>query len=356
MTQQRIRIRTDIFQSREFASVKEKADGVPFILTTPVPSRQNDEFNHIDDIDEPEVVCLGNGKDWDWDYNDNRSFKDLPHHTVKDIQVHSLDDEQSLDEDVKKGYKTALDEWERKLQIFNSKVNVIYNERGLEGVKKTLVINSIDFVNGIYSCSVCQIKLMKNDIDSHLKGKRHAKLAESPARKAPPQPKVEDLKEQIIKDEWFEEEIKESAKTKESTKTKEFIKTKEKQFTFNSSEALIYKSIDFVNGSYSCSVCQIELKERDLFLHLQGKRHAKRRAQKEKDKKEYRLSKKHAVKAKKLATKNEISSRKFLIKEFLNGSLKQLCILCDTVVKSERLINAHFSGQKHKANYERYTK
>jgi len=298
MTHQRIRIRTDIFQSREFASLKERADGVPLLLPTPVPSSQNDKFNH-----ESEVICLGNGKDWD--YNDNHSFKDLPH-----------------------------------------------NEQSLEGVKKTWLNNCIDFVNGSrYTCSVCQIELMKKDIDWHLKGKRHTKLAEKPAEIAHPNPTVEYLKEQIIKDEWFQEVI---GQHKESTKTKEFIK--EESFTFNSSETLHNKSIDFVNGSYSCSVCQIELKERDLFLHLQGKRHAKRRAQKDKDKKEYRLSKKHAVKAKKLATKNEISSRKFLIKEFLNGSLKQLCILCDTVVKSERLINAHFSGQKHKANYERYTK
>jgi len=316
MTHQRIRIRTDIFQSREFASLKERADGVPLILHTPVPSRQNDEFNHID---EPEVVCLGNGKDRDWDYNDNLFSKYPPHPTVEDIQG-----------------------------------QIIKNEPSLQGVKRTLDNNCIDFVNGSrYSCSVCQIELMKNNIDSHLKGKKHAKLAERPAEIAHPNPIVEYLKEQILKDEWFKEVI---GQHKESTKTKEFIKTKEKPFTFNSSEALIYKSIDFVNGSYSCSVCQIELKERDLFLHLQGKRHAKRRAQKDKDKKEYRLSKKHAVKAKKLATKNEISSRKFLIKEFLNGSLKQLCILCDTVVKSERLINAHFSGQKHKANYERYIK
>jgi len=306
MTHQRIRIRTDIFQSREFASLKERADGVPLLLPTPVLSSQNDKFYRIGDNDDPEVICLiGNGKDWD--YNDNQSFKDLPH-----------------------------------------------NEQSLEGVKKTWLNNCIDFVNGSrYTCSVCQIELMKNNIDSHLKGKKHAKLAERPAEIAHPNPIVEYLKEQILKDEWFKEVI---GQHKESTKTKEFIKTKEKPFTFNSSEALIYKSIDFVNGSYSCSVCQIELKERDLFLHLQGKRHAKRRAQKDKDKKEYRLSKKHAVKAKKLATKNEISSRKFLIKEFLNGSLKQLCILCDTVVKSERLINAHFSGQKHKANYERYIK
>ena len=55
MTSHRIRIRTDIFQSQEFAQVEERADGVPLILPTPVPSRQNDEFNHIDDDDEPEA-------------------------------------------------------------------------------------------------------------------------------------------------------------------------------------------------------------------------------------------------------------------------------------------------------------
>ena len=64
MTYPRIRIRTDIFQSQEFAPLKERADGVPLILHTPVPSRQNDEFNHNDDDDEPEVICLGNGMDF----------------------------------------------------------------------------------------------------------------------------------------------------------------------------------------------------------------------------------------------------------------------------------------------------
>ena len=44
-------------------------------------SIRNEIFNHID---EPEVICLGNGKDWD--YNDNRSSKDLPYSPIKEFQ------------------------------------------------------------------------------------------------------------------------------------------------------------------------------------------------------------------------------------------------------------------------------
>ena len=60
MTHQRIRIRTDIFQSQEFAVHEGKADEVPLILPTPVPTILKDMFKPID---EPEGLRLGNGKD-----------------------------------------------------------------------------------------------------------------------------------------------------------------------------------------------------------------------------------------------------------------------------------------------------
>ena len=68
MTSQRIRIRTDIFRSQELALLEEWPDGIPLnlILPTPVPSIQNDMFKPYD---EPDVICLGNVKNWD--YNDN---------------------------------------------------------------------------------------------------------------------------------------------------------------------------------------------------------------------------------------------------------------------------------------------
>ena len=101
MTHQRIRIRTDIFQSQEFAVHEGKADEVPLILPTPVPSIRNDFFKPLDE--------QGVGKDLDCDFNDNH------------IKGKITEDEQSL-----------------------------------EGVN-----SCIDFVNGSYFCSVCHIELMK---------------------------------------------------------------------------------------------------------------------------------------------------------------------------------------------------
>ena len=105
MTHQRIRIRTDIFQSQEFAVHEGKADEVPLILPTPVPSIRNDFFKPIDE--------QGVGKDLDCDFNDNL--------ISEDIQGKITEDEESL-----------------------------------EGVN-----SCIDFVNGSYFCSVCHIELMK---------------------------------------------------------------------------------------------------------------------------------------------------------------------------------------------------
>ena len=131
MTYQRIRLRTDIFQSQEFALMEERTVGVPLILPEPVPSIRNEIFNHID---EPEVICLGNGKDWD--YNDNRSSKDPPYPTMKVRQ--------------KKKSKKAEKQQKKKL--------------------KMLLEKGIDFWNGSYSCLVCQIELEQINIHKHLQG------------------------------------------------------------------------------------------------------------------------------------------------------------------------------------------
>ena len=103
-----------LFLRQEFALMEERTDEGPLILPEPVPSIRNEMFNQIN---EPEVICLGTGKDWD--YNDNRSSKDLPNPSIKDIQGQINEDEQNL-----------------------------------EGVKRTLDNNCIDFVNGRYSCSI----------------------------------------------------------------------------------------------------------------------------------------------------------------------------------------------------------
>ena len=55
MTYQSIRLRTDIFQSQEFALMEEKTHGVPLFLPEPVPSIRNEMFNQIN---EPEVIFL----------------------------------------------------------------------------------------------------------------------------------------------------------------------------------------------------------------------------------------------------------------------------------------------------------
>ena len=137
MTYQRIRLRTDIFQSQEFALMEERTVGVPLILPEPAPSIRN-IFNHID---EPEVICLGNGKDWD--YNDNRSSKDPPYPTMKVRQ--------------KKKSKKAEKQQKKKL--------------------KMLLEKGIDFWNGSYSCLVCQIELQQSNIHEHLQGFQHAMRA-----------------------------------------------------------------------------------------------------------------------------------------------------------------------------------
>jgi len=281
MTYQRIRIRTDIFQSQEFASLKEKTDGFPLILPTPVPSRQNDEFNHNDDDDEPEVICLGNGMDLNCDYNDNHSSKDPPYPVVEDIQGQNIEDEQSL-----------------------------------EGVN-----NCIDFVDGSYSCSVCRIKLQKVSIESHLQGKRH---------------KVKEIKmEQACKNKfrW--------------------------PFTEKDLKELHSKGIDFVDGwRFSCSVCHIGLTKNDVESHLQGKQHiqlAEGLAEKAEKNKEKMLKNKLKRKQK-LAAENEISSSELILtKKLKNGIFLRMCRLCDMRLKSESESRDHLRGLYHKATYEKYS-
>ena len=137
----------------------------------------------------------------------------------------------------------------------------------------------------------------------------------------------------------------------------------ESPFTEKELKKLHNKGIDFVNGSFSCSICQIGLKKHDLYPHLQGKRHEKKLALNDKIKKEHQLEKRRVEKSKKqemketLAVKNEIISREFILKkEFENGKMELVCSLCDVVIISEKTINVHLSGQLHKATYERYSK
>merc|ERR1719300_1365390 len=108
-------------------------------------------------------------------------------------------------------------------------------------------------------------------------------------------------------------------------------------------KTLYNKGIDFVNGSYSCSVCQIGLQKGDINSHLQGKRHTK-------------LAK-SLKRKKKLVAKNEISSRELIkIKEWKDGRKRWMCLLCDVVIKFKCISKYHLKGRIHKATYERYSK
>jgi len=275
MTQQRIRIRTDIFQSREFASVKEKADGVPLILHTPVPSRQNYDFNLIDDDDEPEVIYLGNGKDLNGDYNNNHNFNGLPNPTVEDIQGHIIEDEQRL-----KAVKRTLDNncidfvngsyscsvchiglqkndidshLQGKLHAKHCDYNDNHNSNGLPSPSLEGVNNCIDFVNGRYSCSVCRILLQKDEIESHLQGKKHVSLAGSPAKKAELEKKNQEKK------------LEKKQKNKQKLAAENEI---------SSSELILVKELNSGKVLRVCRLCDMKLKsECESRDHLRGQYH-----------------------------------------------------------------------------------
>ena len=148
MTYQSIRLRTDIFQSQEFALMEERTDNCdPLILPEPVPSIRNEMFNQIN---EPEVICLGNGRDLICDYNDNHSSKETPYHRINDIQGQIIEDEQSL-EVVKEELKSKDKELDG--QINESKK-----------AKKRQIPS--------FSCYVCQIGQKKGNLHLHLSLKR----------------------------------------------------------------------------------------------------------------------------------------------------------------------------------------
>ena len=111
-------------------------------------------------------------------------------------------------------------------------------------------------------------------------------------------------------------------------------------------------SIDIVNGSFSCSVCQIGLKKGDINSHLQGKLHTKLTDIKVKP-----IWPKSLQRKQKLVAENEISSREFIkIKEWKDGKKRLMCLLCDVLIKSECITKHHLKDWIHKATYERYSK
>jgi len=333
MTHQRIRIRTDIFKSQQFALLEDRTDVVPLFPLSPVPSILNDKFNHIDEL---EVVCLGNGKNWD--YNDNLSSKDLSNPNVTDIlgeePLHTgkanlisdakyiqdttkriqnmknwllkqqdygtsiqiskqiVEDEKSLEE-AKMRFHPALEEWLRlkrlKSSLRRSVQPCLNNER----------IESIDGGNFSDAKYILDTRRTQEEIQAAYEE----------------WPKTESTSTESVKS------IITSSTSTLQPKINESTETTSKPVTFTNSDSLVNESIDVVKGGYFCSICKIKLNKGSLVSHLEGKRHAKIAKEVEKLRKleEY----KH-----KIASKNEISSREFIvITETNDGEMRQVCSL-----------------------------
>jgi len=361
MTHQRIRIRTDIFKSQQFALLEDRTDVVPLFPLSPVPSILNDKFNHIDEL---EVVCLGNGKNWD--YNDNLSSKDLSNPNVTDIlgeePLHTgkanlisdakyiqdttkriqnmknwllkqqdygtsiqiskqiVEDEKSLEE-AKMRFHPALEEWLRlkrlKSSLRRSVQPCLNNER----------IESIDGGNFSDAKYILDTRRTQEEIQAAYEE----------------WPKTESTSTENVKS---TKTLSASTSTLQS-KINESTETARKPVTFTK------ERIDVVEGGYFCSICQIKLNKGSLVSHLEGKRHAKI-AKQAREAKVIKLDEEYKHK---IASKNEISSREFIvITETNDGEMKQVCSLCDAVVPSEKWIQSHLSGQKHKSKYGRYRK
>jgi len=361
MTNHGIRIRTDIFQSQEFALLKERTDGLPLnmILPTPVPTIINDFFKPFD---EPEGLCLGNGKDCESAYEER--FK----RNEEMRQARNL------------SRKNKSQKTKKKKQ--NPNCLILGFDKGIE------------FVNGRYFCSVCQIELERGQIHKHLKGLQHAmyatireknekqsKLAKKPKRQSKkvkklneckqidepeviclgngkdyndnrssgdlPYPAVKDIQGQIIGDDQSLEEFK---KNKELVgQINKSLKTKN-QLSIESWMELQSKGIDFVDGSYSCSVCHIlGLNKSDLHPHLQGIRHA------EAINPDAKKQKRHAKLEKMLSQfkqKQIAGIELIVIKELKDGNFHLICSLCKWSITGAKCLKNHLNGEKHKLNLE----
>ena len=308
MTHKRIRIRTDIFKSPQFSLLEDedRTDVVPFLPLSPVPLILNDKFNHIDEL---EVLCLGNGKDWD--YNDNLSNKNLSNPNVKDVQGTVGEDRQHTTQskivsddkfiqDMTKRIQN-MKNWLWKQQDFSTSIQIVKqivdDEKSLEEA----------------------MKRYKPALEAWLRSQEEIKAA------------YEEFEE------WLETECSSTERSVPSTITSsaaaptwqpKFNETKRKPL---SDERILKECYSIVLNKH----CRID-------SHLQGKRHAKRADKVEKQE---------------IASKNEISSREFIvITETNDGKMKQVCSLCDVIVLSEKCIKSHLSGRRHKATYKSFCK
>jgi len=314
MTHQRIRIRTDIFKSPQFSLLEDedRTDVVPFLPLSPVPLILNDKFNHIDEL---EVICLGNGKDWD--YNDNLSSKDLSNPNVTDIQGNVGEELQDTTQSKIASDAKFIQDMTKRIQ--NMK-NWLWKQQ--------------DFSTSI--------QIVKQIVDDE-KSLEEAEKRYKPALEAwlRSQEEIKAAYEEF--EEWLETECSSTERSVPSTIASSAA-APTWQPKFNETRRKPLSDERILKECYWCSICEIVVNKKhcSIDLHLKGKQHAK---QAEK------------VKKQEIASKNEISSRDFIvITETNDGKMKQLCSLCDVIVVSENCIKSHLSGRRHKATYESFRK
>ena len=353
MTHQRIRIRTDIFKSQQFALLEDedRTDVVPFLPLSPVPSILNDKFNHIDEL---EVICLGNGKDCD--YNDNLSSKDLSNPNVTDIlgedplhtgKANLISDAKYIQDTTKRIQN--MKNWLLKQQDYGTSIQIskqiVEDEKSLEEAKMRFQPAVEEWLRSKSSIGRSLQPCLHNERIESIEGGNFsdAKYTQDTSRS---QEEIQAAYEEF--EEWLETECSSTERSVPSTITSaaaaptwqpKFNETKRKPVSDSKHDVRILKKC------YWCSICEIFLnKNCSIDSHLQGKRH---RHAKQAEK----------VKKQETASKNEISSREFIvITETNDGEMKQVCSLCDAVVPSEKCIQSHLSGQKHKSKYGRYRK
>jgi len=334
MTHQRIRIRTDIFKSQQFALLEDedRTDVVPLLPFSPVPSILNDKFNHIDEL---EVVCLGNGKNWD--YNDNLSSKDLSNPNVTDIlgeeplhtgKANLISDAKYIQDTTKRIQN--MKNWLLKQQDYGTSIQIskqiVEDEKSLEEAKMRFQPAVEEWLRSKSSIGRSLQPCLHNERIESIEGGNFSDakyILDTSTRSS--QEEIQAAYEEWPKTESTSTESVKSIITSSTStlqpKINESTETTSKPVTFTNSDSLVNESIDVVKGGYFCSICKIKLNKGSLVSHLEGKRHAKIAKEVEKLRKleEY----KH-----KIASKNEISSREFIvITETNDGEMRQVCSL-----------------------------
>ena len=286
MTHQRIRIRTDIFKSQQFALLEDedRTDVVPLLPFSPVPSILNDKFNHIDEL---EVVCLGNGKDWD--YNDNLSSKDLSNPNVTDIlgeeplhtgKANLISDAKYIQDTTKRIQN--MKNWLLKQQDYGTSIQIskqiVEDEKSLEEANKRFQPALEEWLRSKSSIGRSLQPCLHYERIESIEGGNFsdAKYILDTRRT---QEEIQAAYEEWPKTESTSTESVKSIITSSTStlqpKINESTETTRKPVTFTNWDSMVNESIDVVEGGYFCSICQIRLNKGSLVSHLEGKRHAK---------------------------------------------------------------------------------